>query len=149
MLVAFSWQVLLARTTGLSNLLVMAGLIDAPFAMAPSSGAMLVALVYMALPFAVLILFPAFSRLDQSLIEASQTMGASPVKAFSSIALPVCSRPIITCGLSIYILTLGSVIVPQLLGNPKDWTIAVLLPVYGFKYGKQGRDQLFFDRGRL
>lgn len=124
-LISFSWQVLLARTTGVSNLLVMAGLLDAPVSLVPSFLAMAIALVYMAMPFAVLILFPAFSRLDRSLVEASRTMGASGLQAFCDVVLPVCRPSLIACGLSIYILTLGSVIIPQLLGNPRNWTIAV------------------------
>lgn len=124
-LISFSWQVLLARTTGVSNLLVMAGFLDAPVSLVPSFLAMAIALVYMAMPFAVLILFPAFSRLDRSLVEASRTMGASGLQAFRDVVLPVCRPSLIACGLSIYILTLGSVIIPQLLGNPRNWTIAV------------------------
>ncbi len=124
-LIAFSWQVLLARTTGISNLLVMMGLLDAPVSLVPSFWAMTIALVYMAVPFAVLILFPAFSRLDRSLVEASRTMGASGLQAFRDVVLPVCRPTLIACGISIYILTLGSVIIPQLLGSPGDWTIAV------------------------
>jgi putative spermidine/putrescine transport system permease protein len=124
-LISFSWQVLLARTTGLTNVFVYIGLLDQPFSLVPSFWAMLVALVYLAVPFAILILFPAFSRLDRSLVEAARTMGATPIKAFTGIVLPVCKPALVACGISVYILTLGSVIVPQLLGNPRDWTIAV------------------------
>lgn len=124
-LISFSWQVLLARTTGVSNLLVMAGLLDAPVSLVPSFFAMVIALVYMSVPFAVLILFPAFSRLDRSLVEAARTMGATGLQAFRDVVLPVCRPSLIACGISIYILTLGSVIIPQLLGNPRNWTIAV------------------------
>lgn len=124
-LISFSWQVLLARTTGVSNLLVMVGLLDAPVSLVPSFPAVTIALVYMVIPFAVLILFPAFSRLDRSLVEAARTMGATGLQAFRHVVLPVCRPSLIACGLSIYILTLGSVIIPQLLGNPRHWTIAV------------------------
>jgi len=124
-LISFSWQVLLARTTGVSNLLVMAGLLGAPVSLVPSFPAVTIALVYMAIPFGVLILFPAFSRLDRSLVEAARTMGATGLQAFRHVVLPVCRPSLVACGLSIYILTLGSVIIPQLLGNPRNWTIAV------------------------
>lgn len=124
-LISFGWQVLLSRTTGVTNLLVWAGLLDKPFSLVPSFWAMLLALVYMAIPFAVLIFFPTFSRLDRSLIEASRTMGASPMRAFMDVVLPVCRPSIVTCGFSVYILTLGSLIIPQLLGKPQHWTLAV------------------------
>lgn len=124
-LISFGWQVLLARTTGVTNLLVFAGLLDAPFSMVPSFQAVLIALVYLAIPFSVLIMFPVFSRLDRNMVEAARTMGASQFRAFTSVVLPACRGAIITTGLSLYILTLGSVIVPQLLGNPRNWTLAV------------------------
>lgn len=124
-LISFSWQVLLSRTSGVTNLLVWVGLMDKPISLVPSFWAMLIALVYMAVPFAVLVLFPTFSRLDRSLVEASRTMGASPIRAFVDVVLPTCRSALVTCGFSIYILTLGSVIIPQLLGKPQHWTLAV------------------------
>lgn len=124
-LIAFSWQVLLSRTTGVTNLFVWLGVLDKPFSLVPSFWAMLIALLYMAVPFAVLVLFPVFSRLDRSLVEASRTMGASSVRAFFDVVLPISRPALVTSGIIIYVLTLGAIIVPQLLGKPQHWTLAV------------------------
>ncbi|QIE44261.1 ABC transporter permease [Pseudohalocynthiibacter aestuariivivens] len=126
-LIAFSWQILLSRTGGIANILVMVGLAEKSFAMTPSAGAVLAALVYLAVPFSVLLLYPALSRLDKSLIEASRTLGASPLRTFFTVVMPVTRPAIISSGVTIFVLTLGAIIVPQVLGKPEHWTLSVLI----------------------
>lgn len=126
-LIAFSWQILLSRTAGLANILVWMGLAERSFSMTPSAGAVLAALVYLAVPFSVLLLFPALSRLDKSLIEAARTLGASPLRTFFTVVIPVTRPAIISSGVTIFVLTLGAIIVPQVLGRPQHWTLSVLI----------------------
>ena len=126
-LIAFGWQVLLSRTTGLSNFLVWGGLVDKAFPMAPSLGAVITALVYLALPFAVLLLFPALSRIDKHLMEAARTMGATPVRTFFTVVVPIARPALISAGVTIFVLTLGAIITPQVLGRPAHWTLSVLI----------------------
>lgn len=126
-LIAFGWQVLFSRTAGLSNVLVWLGLIEKSFAMSPSAGAVISALVYLALPFAVLLLYPSLSRLDRSLIEASNTLGASPFRTFFTVVLPISRPSLISGSVTIFVLTLGAIIVPQILGRPSHWTLSVII----------------------
>ncbi len=126
-LIAFSWQILLSRTGGIANILVWVGLAEKSFSMAPSAGAVLAALVYLAVPFSVLLLYPALSRLDRSLTEAARTLGASPLRTFFTVVVPVTRPAIISGGVTIFVLTLGAIIVPQVLGKPEHWTLSVLI----------------------
>ncbi|RKF17092.1 ABC transporter permease [Roseovarius spongiae] len=126
-LIAFSWQILLSRTGGVANILVWVGLAEKSFAMAPSAGAVLAALVYLAVPFSVLLLYPAISRMDKALTEASRTLGASPLRSFFTVVIPVTRPAIISSGVTIFVLTLGAIIVPQVLGKPEHWTLSVLI----------------------
>ncbi len=126
-LIAFSWQILLSRTGGVANILVWVGLAEKSFAMAPSAGAVLAALVYLTVPFSVLLLFPALSRMDKSLTEASRTLGASPLRTFFTVVIPVTRPAILSSGVTVYVLTLGALIVPQILGRPEHWTLSVLI----------------------
>jgi putative spermidine/putrescine transport system permease protein len=126
-LIAFSWQILLSRTAGVANILVWVGMIEKSFAMTPSAGAVVAALVYLTVPFSVLLLFPALSRLDKSLIEAARTLGASPVRTFFTVVIPVTRPAIISGGVTVFVLTLGAIIVPQVLGKPEHWTLSVLI----------------------
>lgn len=124
-LIAFAWQILLSRTTGITNIFVLLGLMDQSVSIVPSFWATVLALTYMSLPFAVLVLYPAFSRMDRSVVEAARTLGASAPRAFVSAVLPMTRRSLIMCGITVYILNLGAIIVPQLLGRPRHWTLAV------------------------
>lgn len=134
-LIAFSWQILFSRTSGLGNILEFVGVVGKSFSMAPSAGAVIVALVYLAMPFAVLLLYPALSRMDRSLIEAARTLGTSPVNTFFKIVIPVNRSALVSSSVTIFILTLGAIIVPQILGRPEHWTLSVLITdqaIYNF-----------------
>jgi putative spermidine/putrescine transport system permease protein len=126
-LIAFSWQVMLSKRIGLSNLFVALGLMDAPESLTPSSGAVIACLVYLVLPFTVLTLFPVLSRLDRDLIEAARTLGASPLKAFLSVVVPMTKGPAMIAFVMAMVLTVGAYVPPLVLGRPQSWPMAVLI----------------------
>ncbi len=126
-LIAFSWQVLLSRRAGLSNLLVFVGYMDAPTSLSPHMGAVVACMVYFVFPFTFLTLFPALSRLDRSLFEAAQTMGARPLRAFFDIYVYML-KPQIGASIAITsVITLGAFVPPLVLGRPTHWTIGVVI----------------------
>ena len=126
-LIAFSWQVMLSKRIGLSNLFVALGLMDAPESLTPSAGAVIACLVYLVLPFTVLTLFPVLSRLDRDLIEAARTLGASPLKAFVSVVVPMTKGPAMIAFVMAMVLTVGAYVPPLVLGRPQSWPMAVLI----------------------
>ncbi|MDB5395830.1 MAG: potB [Rhodospirillales bacterium] len=126
-LIAFSWQVMLSKRIGLSNVFVALGLMDAPASLTPSSGAVIACLVYLVLPFTVLTLFPVLSRLKTDVIEAARTLGASPLRAFTSVVVPLTRGPAMIAFLMAAILTVGAYVPPLVLGRPQHWPMAVLI----------------------
>ncbi len=124
-LIAFAWQILLSNTTGITQVFIWSGLMTSTSSLTPSFGAVVVALTYLSVPFAVLVLYPSFSRLDRRVVEAARTLGASSVRAFMTIVLPMMTKPIMTALMTLFILNLGAIIVPQILGRPRHWTLAV------------------------
>ncbi|MDP8983777.1 MAG: ABC transporter permease subunit [Pseudomonadota bacterium] len=126
-LIAFSWQVMLSKRAGLSNLFALMGMMDRPRSLAPNGAAVISNLIYLALPFTVLVLYPALSRLDSSLIEAARTLGATPYVAFRSVVVPASKRPLIVALVMSSVLTLGAYVAPIVLGKPEGWTVAVLI----------------------
>ncbi len=126
-LIGFSWQVMLSKRIGLSNLFVALGLMDAPESLTPSGGAVVACLVYLVLPFTVLTLFPVLSRLDRDLIEAARTLGASPLRAFASVVVPMTKGPAMIAFVMAVVLTVGSYVPPLVLGRPQSWPMAVLI----------------------
>jgi putative spermidine/putrescine transport system permease protein len=126
-LIAFSWQVMLSKRIGLSRVLVSMGLMDQVDSLSPSVGAVIACLVYLVIPFTVLILYPALSQLERSLIEAARTLGASAWRAFTSVVLPLTRVPAVIAFVLSAVLTLGSYVPPLALGRPEHWPMAVLI----------------------
>ena len=127
MLIAFSWQILLSRRSGIGNILEFIGVVEKSFAMVPNAGAVIAALVYLAVPFAILLLYPALARMDRSLIEAARTLGTSDMGTFFRIVIPVNRSALVSGSVTVFVLTLGAIIVPQVLGRPEHWTLSVLI----------------------
>jgi putative spermidine/putrescine transport system permease protein len=126
-IIGFAWSTLLSRTAGLTNLLVAIGLMSGPVALTPSFGAVLTGMVYQALPYTVLVLYPALARLDPSLIEAARSMGATPLRAFFDVVVPVSRATILATLIMVFVFALGSYLLPQILGRPSHWTLSVLI----------------------
>lgn len=126
-LIAFSWQVMLSKRIGLSNIFVWLGLMDRPDSLTPSNGAVIACLVYLVMPFTVLTLYPGLSRLNRELVEAARTLGASPLRSFVSVVIPIAKGPSMVAFLMSAVLTLGAYVPPIVLGRPENWTMAVLI----------------------
>ncbi len=115
-----------------NGFLVFIGLGDAqllgagfePLQLLYNNTAVVVGLVYVALPFMVLPLYAALDRLDRSYIEASLDLGAGHLRTFWSVVVPL-SLPGIASGVVItFIPTLGSYLTPDLLGGTDSQMIA-------------------------
>jgi putative spermidine/putrescine transport system permease protein len=126
-IIGFAWSTLLSRTAGLSNLLVKIGVLDQPVALFPSFGAVLTGMVYQALPYTILVLYPAIVRLDPTLMEAARTLGSSPIRAFFNVLVPALRNTIMATLIMVFIFALGSYLLPQILGRPQHWTLSVLI----------------------
>jgi putative spermidine/putrescine transport system permease protein len=126
-LVSFSWQVMLSKRIGLSQLFVWLGLMDQPESLSPNFGAVLSCLVYLVLPFTVLLLYPALSRLDRHVAEAARTLGASPLRVFFTVIVPMMRGPILSSAILVAVITIGAFVAPQVLGRPEHWTFAILI----------------------
>ncbi len=126
-LIGFGWSTLLSRTAGISNLLVAVGILDKPMSLSPSFGAVMTGMVYQTFPYTVLVLFPALSRLDPSLVEVARTLGSGPVRSFLNVVMPALRNSIVSTLIMVFVFALGCYLLPQLLGKPSHWTLSVLI----------------------
>ncbi len=126
-LMGFSWSVLLSRTAGVSNILVWLGIFEKPEAYFPSFAAVLTGLVYFTFPYAVFMMYPSVSRLDRGVIEAARTLGASPVRTFLTVVVPMMRTTIMAATILVFVFTLGAYLIPQMLGRPAHWTLSVMI----------------------
>ena len=126
-IIGFAWSTLFSRTAGVSNLLVALGLMAEPRALLPGFGAVLTGMVYQALPYTILLLYPSFMRLDPTLLEAARTLGASPLRGFVTVVVPALRNTIVATLIMVFVFALGSYLLPQILGRPQHWTLSVLI----------------------
>jgi putative spermidine/putrescine transport system permease protein len=126
-LIVFAWQTLLSARVGLTAPLVWLGLLQRPVSLSPSLGAALACLVYLVLPYVILLLYPAVSRVDPEIPQAAATMGASPARAFLTVVTPILRGPLITAGLGVMVTTVGAYLTPLVLAKPQQWTVGIVI----------------------
>jgi putative spermidine/putrescine transport system permease protein len=124
-IIGFAVSTLLSRTAGIGNALAWVGLIAEPRAYTPGLFALMTGLCYLAFPYAVLVLYPAVSRLDPDLPEAARVMGASPLRTFFTVTLPALRPAILGTMILAFVFVLGAFLLPQVLGQPRHWTLSV------------------------
>lgn len=92
-----------------------------------SSIAVIACLVYINLPFMVLPLYANLEKHDQSLIEASRDLGASPAKTFWKITIPLSLPGILAGSALVFIPCIGMFVVPELVGDNSSFMIGNLI----------------------
>lgn len=85
--------------------------------------AVLIGIVYGYLPLMVFPIFVSLEKLDGSLLEASNDLGASPAKTFLQVTLPLSLPGVATGCMVVFILLMGEFLIPALLGGGKVFFI--------------------------
>ncbi|SHJ57808.1 putrescine transport system permease protein [Roseomonas rosea] len=140
-----AWIGLLRDEGWINTLLRGLGLTDHPLPLLYSDGAMLLGMVHAYLPFAVLPVFAAATRLDPVLEQAAADLGATPGRAFLTVTLPQLLPSLAAAFLLVFIPAAGEYVIPELLGPPdatlvgrvlfqeffqnRDWPVAAALAV--------------------
>jgi putative spermidine/putrescine transport system permease protein len=85
----------------------------------PSEGVVAVWLVmsYLWLPYMILPIFAGLERIPNSLISASEDLGASPFTTFRRVILPLAFPAVVAGSIFTFSLTLGDYIAPKLVSN--------------------------------
>ncbi len=126
-IIAYSLSIVMSRSGGLPNVAEWLGIVERARSWYPSYPANLFGLTFFNLPFAVLVLYPACTRLDRELTEAAQTMGASPGRAFFTVVLPLLERPVMAAFVLLFVFTMGAFVTPTWLARPEDTMMAQLI----------------------
>ena len=95
-----------------------------PLQMLYNNFAVVFGLVYVYLPFMVLPLYASRDRMDKSYLEASLDLGASQLRTFLSIVVPLAMPGIVSGVIITFIPTLGAFLTPDLLGGTDSQMIA-------------------------
>ena len=134
--------IIIFRADGPVNRILLAtGIVGQPFSLVGSVGGVVVGLVYSAFGFAVMLMYSVARTIPVSLDEAAAIHGASRLRIFRRIILPLSLPGLIVGFLTVFNLCMGAFTSAALLGGGRILTLPVLIQrtmLLDVKYGMAG-----------
>ena len=116
---------LLEKNGIINRILGLVGL--GPFEMINTSGAVVLGMVYNYLPYMILPLYTAMTKIDQSVVEAAQDLGAGMGKILTRVLIPL-SVPGIATGITmVFVPAVSTFIISRMLGGGSNLLIGDLI----------------------
>ncbi|MGM1048938.1 putative spermidine/putrescine transport system permease protein [Paenibacillus uliginis N3/975] len=123
---SFSWMVILGKNGLVNQLLTSIGLIDEPMKILYTPTSMMIGLIHLFLPLMIISLVGVMENIDRDLLNASSSLGASRMKGFMTIIVPLCVPGLIVGSILVFVGSLTAYTTPQLLGG-KQRVVATFL----------------------
>ena len=121
----YAWIGLLSDGGLIQRILHMVGL--GKGSLLYTEGAVLLGMVYNFLPFMILQIQTSLSKMDNSLLEASADLGASPAQTFKRVTLPLSVPGIINGITLVFLPAVSSFFIPKLLGGGQYFLIGNMI----------------------
>ncbi|HDX9612354.1 spermidine/putrescine ABC transporter permease PotB [Bacillus toyonensis] len=116
---SYAWIVIL-RSQGLVNtLLLKLGIISEPLNLLYNTPSVILGMVYSLLPFMILPVYAAIEQLDKRKLEAAYDLGATPIKAFWNVTVPMTMSGIATGSILVFVSSIGMFVVSDVMGGSK------------------------------
>ena len=119
---AYGWLIVLGREGILNSLFALVGL--GPFKMIYNYPSLIFGLVQYMLPFAVLLIAPAVTAIQEELELASEGLGADWKRTFLYVTLPLARPGLVAAAVVVFALTLTDYAMPVVLGGGTNDFIA-------------------------
>lgn len=123
----YAWIVIMGNAGIINRTLLGLGWIDSPIKLLYNEVGVVIGTINVLLPFLVLPLFAAMTKIDDRLLQAAETLGASRWTAFWRIFFPLSVPALLAGSILVFILTLGFYITPAILGGGRVPMIANML----------------------
>ena len=121
----YAWMSLLEHNGIINRFLGLLGV--GPFNMINTSGAVVLGMVYNYLPYMVLPLYTIMVKIDNSVIEAAQDLGANVYHVVAKVLVPL-SMPGITTGITmVFVPSISTFIISRMLGGGSNLLIGDLI----------------------
>ncbi|HZU19906.1 MAG TPA: ABC transporter permease [Gaiellaceae bacterium] len=121
----YAWYTILGGNGIVNTALIHLGIVNHPLLfLLFSRWAVLIAFVNVFLPYSVLMLTSAMQNIRPELLENARDLGASPVRTFSRVVLPLTMTGAVGAFVYTFILTSGDYITPSLLGGTSSTSLA-------------------------
>ena len=110
----YSWMFLLEKRGLINSFLGLFGI--GPFQMINTQGAVVLGMVYNYIPYMILPLYSVLTKIDQSVIEAAQDLGADDRKVFLKVVLPMSMPGVISGVTMVFVPAVSTFIISKMLG---------------------------------
>lgn len=122
---SYGWLVLLGNRGALNSLLHWSGVQQTPIQLLYNDIGVVIGLVHVFCPFMVISLLAVMQQLDRSTEEAAMSLGAGPIATFLRVTLPLTAPGMLSGSAIVFLLSIGAVLTPLLLGGPNQPFLAV------------------------
>ena len=123
----YAWLVLLGDTGVVNNWLRALGLIGAPLPLSGNMVSVVIGLVHISLPLMALSLIGVLERIDRTLEDAADSLGASRGRILRRIILPLSLPGAAAGSLLVFTFAISAFVTPALLGGNRVSTISTLI----------------------
>ena len=117
------WICMLLRLKIINNMISEGGLLESFFGIKVNiSGtefAVVLVMILMYLPFMILPIFTQLQKIDRSLFEASQDLGANPFRTFYKVTLPLSMKGVTSGIIMVFLPAATGFAIPEIIGNGK------------------------------
>ena len=121
----YAWMTLLENNGLINRLLGVFGI--GPFHMINTSGAVVRGMVYNYLPYMILPLYTAMTKIDHSIVEAAQDLGANTRRIVTRVLIPM-STPGIATGITmVFVPSVSTFVISRMLGGGSNLLIGDLI----------------------
>ncbi len=115
----YAWLALLQRQGLINSWGVEAGLWSEPLPLVHNLSGTLIGMTHIMLPYLILPLYGSMKAINDDYLKAAANLGASPIRAFWAVYLPMSLPGLIAGSTIVFILCLGFYVTPALLGGGK------------------------------
>jgi spermidine/putrescine transport system permease protein len=113
----FAWMLILMERGAANSLLLWLGIINEPIRLLFTPLAVVIGLLYSAIPFAILPIYAVLRGIDRELVPAAKMLGANDFQAFLEVTLPLSMPGVMTALVINFISGAGSFLAPAILGG--------------------------------
>ncbi len=130
LILIYAWYFILEKHGLINDVLLSLGFIHTPFTILNTLMAVSIVMFYCYLPFMILPIYVVLEKLDWTLIEASQDLGASMRQTFFKVILPLSIPGILTGILLVLVPAFGEFAIPLFIGGDKYMLTGSLIEHY-------------------
>lgn len=123
----YGWIVLLRKNGIVNNFLLSLNVIDTPLNLMYNYIGIIIGMTYTLLPFMILPVYSAVSKMDKSLVEAGHDLGLTKWQIFKNIILPQTISGVFNGSLMVFIPAIGYFFITDILGGGKVMIIGNLI----------------------